>query len=145
MATSSLVPLSALSANAGDRVVPLLGASKDSKSIVFDDSLFLDNSVGENGQSVSEVNTQKSSDRYKFIGLVQGSASFIAQTSDSSDIPITVERIRACLSARPQLYTLANVVNTATGKSETIAVPVKFNGDHGTIKLNANGKLVCPA
>jgi hypothetical protein len=139
IALVTFLPLS--SVNAENKATSFFGE----KQIEVTDAVALNNFVNSNGQAASE--TMSSADGlYKVEEVIQGSATYILQTSDSSDSPVaSVERIRACLNERPQLYTLAKVKNTATGEIKTLGIPVKFNGEHGTIRLNAKGKPVCPA
>ena len=133
--------LASLSANAENKATSLFGG----KQIEVTDAVALNNFLNSNGQLVSEA-VSSADGLYKVEEVIQGSATYMLQTSDSSDFPVaSVERIRACLNERPQLYTLAKVKNTATGETKTLGIPIKFNGEHGTIRLNAKGKPVCPA
>jgi|GEM_PF-2103411 len=47
--------------------------------------------------------------------------------------------IRACLTARPELYRLREV------NGDRVLVPVLFDGQPGTIIRDTNGRLVCPS
>ncbi|ELS34161.1 MULTISPECIES: hypothetical protein [Pseudanabaena] len=132
---------SSLPANAENRAVSLIGG----KQIEVIDEVFINTSQADNGQLVSEIMSISDS-RYKVEDVVQGSGSYILQTSDSNESSIaSIERIRDCLKSRPQLYTLAKVKNVSTGEIKTLGIPLKFNGEHGTIRLNAKGKPICPA
>ena len=129
------------SANAENKATSFFGG----KQIEVTDAVALNNVLNGNGQLVSEFMSSVDG-LYKVEEVLQGSATYMLQTSDSSDSPVaSVERIRACLNERPRLYTLAKVKNIATGEIKTLGIPVKFNGEHGTIMLNAKGKPVCPA
>jgi hypothetical protein len=129
------------STNAENKATSFFGG----KQIEVTDAVAVNNFVTGNGLLASEL-ISSADGLYKVEEVLQGSGTYILQTSDSSDSPVSsVERIRACLNERPQLYTLAKVKNTATGETKTLGIPIKFNGEHGTIRLNAKGKPVCPA
>lgn len=118
--------------------------SSDYKPVEIVNDVFVDNSIDRGGNPVSKIGSSGNSE-YKIVKVLP-SVTLIAQTSDTGNIQggLSIERIRACLNYRPQLYTLATVVN-AKNKEITVAVPLKFNGKHGTIQLNASGRPICPA
>jgi hypothetical protein len=142
------------SANAGNGITAVSAITGmpmkfKEKPVELNNSVFINNSVDKDGMLTSELTKVSSDGRYEVVEVLLGVPTLIAQTSDSGETGgLSIEKIRACLNARPQLYTLAKVRDNNASDGEgikTVAIPVKFKGEHGTIQLNANGKPICPA